>query len=74
MLQSTELKGVRDLDRTLIVDMEISNLEFALMVSSRVSVQYFLTMLSSFYFVIIIYILCHCVLAAYDFPYYRYNS
>lgn len=46
-LQSTKLKVLRDLNNTVILDVEMQNLEFSQILFSITLVQYFVTMLLS---------------------------
>jgi hypothetical protein len=61
VLQSTKLKGIRELKSALTSDMEMQSLEFTQMVFSLALVQYFLTMIPLFPFEIVMYILLHCM-------------
>ena len=56
-MQSTKLKGVGDL-KSLTSDREMQSLEFFLLVSSLVLVQYFLTMALFSPFGIVTHVLC----------------
>lgn len=62
MFQSTELNRVGDLENILILRREMQSLESTLLVFNFALFQYFFTMLPFFYFGIVIYILCHCIL------------
>lgn len=56
VLQSTELKGVGDLKSVLTSDMEMQSLEFSQLGFGLALVQYFLTMLPSLCFGMVMYI------------------
>ena len=66
MLQLTKLKGVEDLKRLLTSVMEIQSLEFAQLVLGFALVQYFISVLPSLTFGIVMYIMCHCMLEVCD--------
>ena len=66
MLQSTKMKGVGKHKGALTSDMEMQSLEFALIVLGLALVQYFLTMLPSLCFRMVMYILCHYMLEVCD--------
>ena len=59
MLQSTKLKGAGDLKTALTSDIEMQSLEFAQLVFGLALVQYFLTMLPSLHFRMVMDTLCH---------------
>jgi hypothetical protein len=65
VLQSTKLKGVGDLKRTLTPDTERQSLEFSWLSFGLALVQYFLAVLPS-PFVMVLYILRHCMLEVCD--------
>lgn len=65
MLQAAKLEGQSDLS-SLTPDMELQGLEFALLAFSPALVQYLLSMVPFLPFVMIMYVLCHCVLEVYD--------
>ena len=62
MLQSTKLNGVEGLKRVLALNMAMKSLDFAQLVFGLALVQYFLTVIPSLHFGIVIYILCHSML------------
>lgn len=66
VLNSTKLKGVGDLKIILTSDMKIQILEFVQLASRLALVQYFLTMLPSLSFGMVMYILCHCMFKVCD--------
>ena len=70
MLQSTKLKGVRDLKGVLISDVEIQCLEFAPLVFGLA--WYFLTMFLFLHFGMVMYILCHYMLEVCDLLFHFY--
>ena len=63
-------KGAEDLKSALTSDMEIQNLQFALLGSGIALVQYFLTMLPFLLCGMVMYILCHCMLEVCDLLFY----
>ena len=67
VLHSTRLNGVGDLKIISTSDMEIQTLEFAHLVFHLALVQYFLTMLPSLCFGMVMYILCYYTLEVCDF-------
>ena len=70
MLRSTKLKRVEDLKSVLTSDLETQSLEFAQMVFGLPLVQYFLSMLPSLHFGMVLYILCHYMLEVCDLLFY----
>lgn len=62
MLGLTKLKGAGDLKSALTSNVEKQSLEFAQLVFSLASVQYFLTVLPFLPFGIVMQILCHFIL------------
>ena len=59
VLQSTNLKGVRELKSVLMSDVEVQSLKFTLLVFSLALVEYFFSIFLPLPFGMIIYILCH---------------
>ena len=66
MLQSAKLKKVEDLKNILSSAIEMHSLVFSQLVFSLDFVQYFLTVLLSLCFQMLLYILCHDMLEVYD--------
>ena len=62
MSQSKKLEGVGVLKSTLMSDIEMQNLEFALVVFLLVLVQYFIIIIQFLPFGTEMYIMCLCVL------------
>lgn len=63
MLKSTRLKEVGDLKNTLTSDIKMQSLGFALLIFGFAFVHHFFAMLSFIPFVMVVYILHHCMLA-----------
>ena len=75
MLQSIKLNGSGDVESLLMTDMDMQSLNFVHLSFGLTLVQYFLTMLRSLCFGMVVHILCQCVLEVcdllYDFDFYR---
>ena len=66
MWESTQLKGAGDTKNSLVLDMEMQNLELSLLILGLALVQYFLIMLLFLWFRMVMYILCCCMLEVCD--------